>query len=87
MCPSFIDTPFRDRTLDGDGSITDHPQSRVGAMATPEAVAAAVVGAVERRKRLLVLGGTGRVTRALTRVAPGIYEKVMARALGSELER
>jgi short-subunit dehydrogenase len=87
VCPSFVDTPFRNRTLDGDGSITDHPQSRVGQMLSPAWVAAQVMEAVRRRKRLVVLGRTGKVTRALTRVAPGTYERVMARALRSELER
>jgi NAD(P)-dependent dehydrogenase (short-subunit alcohol dehydrogenase family) len=87
VCPSFIDTPFRNRTLDGDGSITDHPQSRVGPMSSPAWVAAQVVAAVRRRKRLVVLGRTGKASRALTRVVPGIYERLMARALRSELER
>ncbi len=87
VCPTFIDTSFRYRTLDGDGSITDHPQSRVGRMLSPEDAATATVRAVERRRRMVVLGATGKVTRVLAAVAPALYERVMRRSLRSELQR
>ncbi len=87
VAPTFVDTAFRFRTLDGDGSITDHPQSRVGSMLSPEQVADAVLRAVERRRRFVVLGGVGKLTRFLVRVAPALYERLMARSLRSELDR
>lgn len=85
--PTFIDTGFRDRTLGGDGSITTHPQSRVGRSLSAELVAQRIVDAVERRRRLVVIGSVGKFTRAMTAVAPAVYEYVMARSLRSELER
>jgi len=87
VAPTFVDTPFRHRTLDGDGSITKHPQSRVGSMLSAEQVAEAVVDAVARRRRFVVLGAVGKLTRFLVRVSPALYEWVMARSLRSELER
>ena len=85
--PTFIDTGFRDRTLDGDGSITDHPQSRVGRSLPADEVAATILDAIERRKPLVVIGAIGKLTRVMTRLAPGAYERLMARSLRSELER
>ena len=87
VAPTFVDTPFRDHTLDGDGSITTHPQSRVGSMLKPDEVADAVLDAVQRGRRLVVLGTVGKVTRLLMRVSPALYERIMARSLRSELER
>ncbi len=85
--PSFIDTGLRHHTLGGDGEITDHPQSRVGTMASPEDVAERIVWGVERRRATLVLGRVGWVSRYLNAFAPGIYERMMARSLRSELDR
>ena len=87
VAPSFIDTPFRHRTLDGDGSITRHPQSRVGQMLTADEAADAIVRAVERRQRLVVLGTVGKVSRYLAALWPAAYERMMARSLRSELDR
>lgn len=87
VCPGFTDTGLSTSALDGDGSVTKHPQSRVGAMATPDSVAEAVLQAASRSQPLLVLSATGRVTYLLNRLSPRLYEKLMARALRHELER
>lgn len=85
--PSFIDTNLRHHTIGGDGEITDHPQSRVGKMASPEDVAERIVWGVERRRSTLILGRVGLVTRYLNALAPSVYERMMARRLRSELDR
>jgi short-subunit dehydrogenase len=85
--PSFIDTNLRNHTLGGDGEVTDHPQSRVGRMASPEDVAERIVWGVERRRSTLMVGNVGRLTRYLNALAPGTYERMMARSLRSELDR
>ncbi|MDJ0923327.1 MAG: SDR family oxidoreductase [Acidimicrobiia bacterium] len=85
--PSFVDTPLRHHTIGGDGEITDHPQSRVGKMMSPEDVAERIVWAVERRRKSLVLGNVGRLTRVLNALAPSVYERLMTRKLSSELDR
>lgn len=85
--PSFIDTNLRNHTLGGDGQITDHPQSRVGKMASPGDVAERIVWGVEQRRTTLVLGNVGRLTRYLNALAPGVYERLMAKKLRSEFER
>jgi len=87
VAPSFVDTPFRFRTLDADGSITTHPQSRVGRMMTADHVADAVVRAVQRRRRFVTIGIVGTASWILNRVSPRLYERIMTRSLASELER
>ncbi len=85
--PVFIDTGLGTKALDGDGTLTEHPQSRVGRQLSPEAAADAIVRAAARGKRELVLGRVGHLTRMLNAHLPGLYERLMSRALRSELER
>ena len=87
VCPGFTRTNLQERALDGDGSIPRHPQSRVGAEDTPEHVAQAVFQGVTKRKRMLILTPTGKVTYWLSRLAPGLYERIMASKLKQELIR
>jgi len=87
LCPGFTRTNLQDRALDGDGSVTLHPRSKVGAEDTPEHVAEAVFHGVIKRKRMLVLTPTGKLTYWLSRLAPGLYEKIMAKKLKHELIR
>ena len=85
--PTFIETGFRDRTLDGDGSITEHPQSRVGRSLPADVVAERIIDAIERRRRLVVIGAVGKLSRAMTVATPGLYDRMMERSLRSELRR
>ncbi|MBP1740289.1 MAG: short chain dehydrogenase [Deltaproteobacteria bacterium] len=87
LCPGFTRTNLQERALDGDGSITRHPRSKVGAEDTPEHVADAVFQGVMKRKRMLILTPTGKMTYWLSRLAPGLYEKIMANQLKQELMR
>jgi NAD(P)-dependent dehydrogenase (short-subunit alcohol dehydrogenase family) len=87
VCPGFTATGLSRAALDADGSVTRHPQSTVGRIATPESVADAVFAAAARGRRLLVLSAAGKAAFVLSRLAPGLYERLMARSLRSELER
>ncbi|MBN1381004.1 MAG: SDR family oxidoreductase [Deltaproteobacteria bacterium] len=87
LCPGFTRTRLQERALDGDGSVTSHPQSKVGTEETPEYVAEAVFRGVIKRKRMLVLTPTGKMTYFLSRLAPALYEKIMAKMLKQELQR
>jgi NAD(P)-dependent dehydrogenase (short-subunit alcohol dehydrogenase family) len=86
VCPGFTATNIYKSALDGDGSLTSHPQSTVGVPAAPESVAEAVFRAATRGKRLKVLSNVGRLTRILNKFFPGFYERKMARTLRSELD-
>jgi NAD(P)-dependent dehydrogenase (short-subunit alcohol dehydrogenase family) len=87
VCPGFTRTNIDRNALDGDGSLTQHPQSKVGRAAAPERVAEAVFRAATRNRRLVVLSPVGRLTRVMTRFVPSLYDRIMHRALSSELDR
>ena len=78
---------MHDRALGGDGTVTSHPQSRVGKQVTSDDVADRIYRAVAHRRRSVVIGSVGRVARVVTAVAPGLYERMMSRSLRSELDR
>lgn len=85
VCPGFTATGIDRHALGEDGRTADHPQSTTGKVASPDDVAAAVLKAAARSKRLLVLSAVGRLARFLTKICPGLYERLMARSLRSEL--
>jgi NAD(P)-dependent dehydrogenase (short-subunit alcohol dehydrogenase family) len=87
LCPGFTKTNLQDRALDGNGEVTRHPQSKVGKEDTPEHVAEKVFQGVIKRKRMLVLTPVGKMTYWLIRLAPGLYETIMANRLKQELLR
>jgi short-subunit dehydrogenase len=87
VCPSFVATDFRFRALDGDGSITRHPQSTVGRIITADAAADAILTAACRRRRMLVLSPAGKAAWWVSRLLPSVYEHLMTRSLQSELQR
>jgi NAD(P)-dependent dehydrogenase (short-subunit alcohol dehydrogenase family) len=87
VCPGFTATAIGASALDGDGSITRHPQITVGRPASPHAVAEQVFQAARKNKRFLVLTPVGRLTRLVNKLSPRLYECLMARSVRAELER
>lgn len=87
VCPGFTATDIGTAALDGDGTITRHPQTTAGTPAAPEQVAEQVFRAARRNKRLLVLTPVGRLTRLIHTLSPRLYEWLMVRAMRKELER
>jgi NAD(P)-dependent dehydrogenase (short-subunit alcohol dehydrogenase family) len=85
LCPGFTKTNLQDRALGGNGTVTHHPQSKVGREDTPEQVAEKVFQGVLKKKSLLVLTPIGKMTYWLSRLAPGLYETIMAKQLKQEL--
>ena len=87
VCPGFIKTDLQSRALGGDGSVTTHPQSRVGHQQTPEQAAEAIYQGAVKRKKLLVLTWVGKIGYWISRIAPHLYERIMTNKFKSELER
>ena len=87
VCPGFTATGIGTAALDGDGTITRHPQTTAGKPATPEQVAEQVFNAARHHRRMLVLTRVGRLTRAIHTISPRLYEWLMVRAMRKELER
>jgi NAD(P)-dependent dehydrogenase (short-subunit alcohol dehydrogenase family) len=87
VCPGFTATDIGRSALDGDGSITRHPQSTAGKPATPAQVAEEVFQAACRNKRLLVLTRIGKLGRLINTLSPAAYEALMVRSMRKELDR
>ena len=85
VCPSFIETGIEKHALAGDGNLASHPQSIVGTRATPDAIADKIFAAAARERRLLLPDGVSRSSWFLSRLAPRLYERLMARKLGQEM--
>lgn len=86
VCPGFVETHLQTRALGADGRVTHHPQSRVGGQQTAEKVADIIYRGALRRKDLLVLTPVGKITWWMSRLAPPLYERIMAKQLKSELD-
>ncbi len=87
VCPSFVRTGIGAKALGGDGEPAGERRTEVGWPLDPDAVADALVRAVEARRRLVVLGAVGKASWWVSRLAPRIYEALMVRRLTRESTR
>ena len=87
VCPGFTRTNLQAKALDGKGQFTPHPRTMVGQEASPSEVAEAIFRGAEKRKNLLVLTPAGKLSYYLSRIAPQLYERWMARKLSEEIQR
>ena len=87
VCPGFVKTNLQTRALDGDGAVTTHPQSMVGKPTSADKVADAIWKGTRQRRDLLILTPVGKLSYWISRFAPGLYERLMARLVRQELNR
>jgi len=87
VCPGFVETNLQTRALGGDGHVTSHPQSVVGKPTSAAKVAADIFRGAQARKPLLVITPVGKLSYWLSRLAPILYERIMARQVKEELIR
>ena len=85
-CQSFIATGIDRNALGGDGAPVRHAQQIVGERARPEDIAAQVLHAAERGKRLLLPGRTAKLAWWVSRFAPAYYARAMARRFRKEMQ-
>jgi len=86
VCPSFVATQIDRNALGGDGLPVRHAQVTVGRPLTADAAAQQIVAGAARGRRLLLVGRTAWLAWWVSRLAPSLYEKLMARRLRGELE-
>jgi NAD(P)-dependent dehydrogenase (short-subunit alcohol dehydrogenase family) len=85
VCPSFIRTAIAAAHLLGDGQAARHPRAVVGDLLDPDEVAARIVDAAERGRRLLLVGRVAWTSYWVSRLAPALYARLMARRMRGEL--
>ena len=86
VCPSFVESGLEASTLGGDGNRVTRPRSKVGQLGNADDVAEEVLKAAKAGRRRLVLTPLGKTSALLSRIAPGLYERLMIRSLRSELD-
>ena len=86
VSPSFVETGLEASTLGGDGQRITRPRSKIGRLSNPDDVAREVLKAAQAGRRRLVLTPVGKTSALLSRIAPGLYERLMIRSLRSELD-
>jgi NAD(P)-dependent dehydrogenase (short-subunit alcohol dehydrogenase family) len=85
VCPSFIATDIEKNALGPGGGAATHAQVVVGRRLQPDDVADRVFRGAERSNRLLLIGRTARAAWWVSRLAPSLYERIMARKLQGEM--
>ena len=86
VCPSFIATQIDRNALGGNGQPVRHAQVTIGHPLTTDAAAQQIVAGAARGRRLLLVGRTAWLAWWVSRLAPAVYERLMARRLRGELE-
>jgi short-subunit dehydrogenase len=79
--PGFVATDIARRALGGDGRPIGRRDVRDDAVMSADECARLIVRALDRRDREIVMTARGRVGRWLKLVAPGLVDRVAARAI------
>ncbi|MDK9703507.1 MAG: SDR family oxidoreductase [Sulfuritalea sp.] len=84
VCPSFIRTGIGAAATDGSGAPVSSPRITTGGESSPEEIAERVFEAVAQGRKLLLPDATARKAWWLSRLAPGLYARIMKRRVGGE---
>ncbi len=87
ICPSFIDTQRDQPGAASPYAGTARPGSAratVGAVMSPEEAAREIVGAIAKRRELLLVGRVAKQSHWLRRLSPGLYDSIMTRRARGE---
>ncbi len=84
VCPSFIRTGIGTAATDGSGAPVSSPRITTGGESSPEEIAERVFTAVAQGRKLLLPDATARKAWWLSRLAPGLYARIMKRRVGGE---
>jgi short-subunit dehydrogenase len=81
VCPFFVKTDMGDRALGGDGGKPRMPRTQTGTPSDPEWLGEEIHRAVRKGRRLLVPSRGAKLSYLVSRLAPGFYERMMARRI------
>lgn len=81
VCPDFVVSEIHKRALGADGRpLGENPMANARIM-TAESCAALMIDAIDRRERLLITSGRGKLARWMKLVAPGRIDRMAAAAI------
>ncbi|MCW3464735.1 SDR family oxidoreductase [Chitinophaga nivalis] len=77
VCPGFTASNIRNTALNPQGQTQRETPLSEDKLMTAEAVATAIAKAIAKRKRTLVLTGQGKLTVLLSKLLPGVLDKLV----------
>ena len=81
VCPFFVQTDMGSRALGPDGGKPRMARTQTGTPSDPEWLADEIHRAVRSGRRLLVPSRGAKLSYLVSRLAPGTYERMMARRI------
>lgn len=81
VAPDFVVSEIHRRSVGPDGRPLGETPMQEARLMTAEACAARIVAAMEGRRRLAILSFRGRIGRFVRLVAPGLIDRIAARAV------
>ncbi|HEY9535508.1 MAG TPA: SDR family oxidoreductase [Mucilaginibacter sp.] len=76
-CPGFTASNIRNTALNKDGNQQGESSLHEEKMMTSEEVAKLIANGVEKRERTLIMTGQGKLTVLLSKIIPGILDKLV----------
>jgi len=84
VCPSYTDTRLDSGALAGDGTVLQRRKPIVGKLLTADVVAEAIIDGVRKRRRTVLVSPTAHLAWWVSRLLPGVYERIMLATHRSE---
>jgi NAD(P)-dependent dehydrogenase (short-subunit alcohol dehydrogenase family) len=81
VCPDFVVSETHRRALDGSGEPLGASPMQESKIMTAEQCAALMVPAMANRRRMLITSARGKLGRILKLFAPGVIDRIAARAI------
>jgi short-subunit dehydrogenase len=81
ICPDFVVSEIHRRALDGTGQPLGQSPMQEAKLMTADQCAALMVPAMAARRRMLITSRRGKLGRVLKIVAPGLIDRIAARAI------
>lgn len=82
LSPGYTATEIREVALAADGQARGEAGMTTGDVMPPEAVADAIMVAIARRKREVILTMGGKALVGLNKILPGVVDRLAARTIG-----
>ena len=83
-CPGFTASNIRNTALNKEGNQQGESSMHEEKMMTSEEVAKLIADGVEKRERTLIMTGQGKLTVLLSKIIPGILDKLVYNVFAKE---
>jgi short-subunit dehydrogenase len=81
IAPDFVRSEIHKRAVGSDGRPLGESPLQQGGLMSAEECARRMVPAIEKRRRLLITSARGRLGRWIKLIAPGVIDRIAARAI------